>query len=105
MARYKNVIPLTIDIDQLRQDIEKYLISEGFNKIDSSVWKKGIGMMTAPQFISFYFSGNSIVIEAWLKYAILPGLYFGEMGIDGFFGALPKQLLKGRVLNIERNCR
>lgn len=37
------------------------------------------------------------MLEAWIKFAILPGVYVGEMGTKGFVGALPKQLLKERV--------
>ena len=40
---------------------------------------------------------GSYVLEAWIKFAILPGVYVGEMGTKGFVGALPKQLLKERV--------
>lgn len=60
--------------------------------------KKGVGLLTAPQFLKLSVNNDgSYVLEAWIKFAILPGVYVGEMGTKGFVGALPKQLLKERV--------
>lgn len=60
--------------------------------------EKGVGLLTAPQFLKLSVNNDgSYVLEAWIKFAILPGVYVGEMGTKGFVGALPKQLLKERV--------
>ena len=105
MARYVNRIQTPMDPAPLIQPIGDYLIREGFSQINYNggvVWKKGVGLMTAPQYISLAFGPNYIQVEAFIKYALVPGVYVGEMGTDGFFGALPKQLLKGRVATIEQ---
>jgi hypothetical protein len=36
-----------------------------------------------------------------LKYPLLPGVYVGEMGITGIFGALPKKWLRDTVRKLE----
>lgn len=69
-----------------------------FRKTGNSIGKKGVGLLTAPQFLKLSVNNDgSYVLEAWIKFAILPGVYVGEMGTKGFVGALPKQLLKERV--------
>ena len=104
MARYINQLPLTKDPQILTQMIGDYLTREGFvNKTYQGelVWQKGIGLMTAPQFIKFGFTADSVIVEAWMKYAILPGVYLGEMGIKGFFGFAMKAILRTRVKSVE----
>jgi hypothetical protein len=102
MGRYLNVIPLSQPADVLIVKVNDYLRSEGFAK-DPKVgaWSKG-GTMVAPQFIKVEPGPGGMVVEAWLKWAILPGVYAGEMGLDGFIAVIPKKMLKGRVEVIER---
>jgi hypothetical protein len=57
--------------------------------------------MTAPQYLVIAYGPDFIHIEAFLRYPLLPGVYVGEMGLTGFFGALPKGLLRTRVTNLE----
>ncbi|MDR1892130.1 MAG: hypothetical protein LBQ48_03870 [Oscillospiraceae bacterium] len=105
MARYTNEIATPVPPLSLAQPISDYLTKEGFTYKEYEgrrVWKKGVGIMTAPQFIEVYYGETSIQLHAYLKYPILPGVYVGEMGITGFFGALPKSLLKQRVSGIEQ---
>ena len=105
MSRYSNNIPFTnIDNAFVAAEIAKFMTNEGFKSINykgQQVWKKGAGIITAPQYLSITFTPNSILVEAFIKYALLPGVYIGEMGINGFFGAMPKQLLAGRVRSVE----
>ena len=104
MARYQNEIKVPVDPTTLYQPISEYLTKEGFTQYNYkgvNAWKKGVGMFTAPQFLIFSNTEDSILIEAFIKYPLFPGVYIGEMGITGFFGAFPKQLLKGRVVSIE----
>lgn len=84
--------------------ISQYMYNEGFRLVDYKgfkVWKKGVGLVTAPQYFSIQYRENVIYLEAFLRYAILPGVYIGEMGINGFIGAVPKSLLKSRVGTVE----
>lgn len=104
MARYKNRIPTDRHPDDLFDDIEDYLVENGFTCYDEdeNVWKKGMGWLTGPQFIQFDVRRGELRLQAWIKFALLPGVYFGEMGITGFFGFIPKRMLKARVDEIER---
>lgn len=104
MARYKNTLIPTGDVNDIHNKIEKYLTSEGFKQMDykgEQIWKKGIGLMLGPQFVKLTLQGTSIELEAWIRFALLPGIYVGEMGISGFVGLIPKKLLKKRVQQIE----
>lgn len=78
-----------------------FFAKEGFQLTDYNgerVWKKGIGMLAAPQFIKVSYYAGQVHLEAWLKFAILPGVYCGEMGLDGFWGFAIKEQLKSRVM-------
>ena len=79
----------------------KYMFREGFEfvrKDGQQYWKKGSGLMAGPQFLKLTANNDgSYVLEAWVKFAILPGLYVGEMGVKGIVAVLPKQLLKERM--------
>ena len=69
---------------------EDFFAKEGFRQVNykgETVWKKGVGFLTAPSFISFRYSQGNIHLEAWIK-------SFGEHGLDGFYGAVTKKALK-----------
>ena len=79
---------------------QNFLTSQGFSLVQYKgeyVWRKGTGIMTAPQFIKFGYLNGAVHIEAWLR-----GTFGGEMGLTGFFGAIPKSMLKGVVDNLIR---
>ncbi len=57
--------------------------------------------MLGPQFVKLTLQGTRIELEAWIRFVLLPGVYVGEMGIDGLFGLIPKKLLKKRIQQIE----
>ena len=105
MARYTNRIPLTgINVDFVSGEVAKYMMTEGFSLIDyqgQKVWKKGMGIITAPQYMSLSFYADCVVVEGFIKFALFPGVYIGEMGTDGFFGAVPKGMLAGRIRQVE----
>ena len=100
MARFVAEMPTGKPDDMVRFIAEDYLNKEGFKqKIykGEQVWKKGTGMLTAPQFIKFSTYQGNVHLEAWIKQAILPGVYVGEMGLNGAYGFAIKKLLKDRV--------
>jgi hypothetical protein len=104
MARYSNVIVSAMDQAGAERAIAGFMEREGFDQLNYEgelVWKKGMGILTAPQFIKTTVQGNQIGLEAWLKYPLLPGVYVGEMGITGVFGALPKKWLRDTVCKLE----
>ena len=104
MARYTNRFQSSRSDEQIKQIAESFFTTEGFKLTDyqgEQLYKKGVGLMTAPQFIKLSSLNGAVQIEAFLKFAWLPGVYSGEMGLDGIFGALPKRLLKKTVTNLE----
>lgn len=79
---------------------EDYFIKEGFEqelRDGEVIWRKGNGWLTAPQFIKLIYQNGQVHLEAWLKYPLLPGVFVGEMGVTGFFAAIPKSMLKSKV--------
>lgn len=64
-------------------------------------FKKGIGALTAPTFVKVSFYAQTVQVEAWLKYAILPGVFVGEIGMTGFIGCAVKGAMKNAVHQIE----
>ena len=104
MSRYVNQLNTPVDTHSFSNVISDYMISEGFKIVDykgAKVWKKGTGWLTAPQYICFTYGPNFIRIEAFIRNVFLPGVYFGEMGLDGFYGWAVKDLLKTRVKKVE----
>jgi hypothetical protein len=104
MARYINTIETTKDMNTARFVAEDFFSKEGFVKINykgEEVWKKGIGLLTTPQFFKVTYAEGKVYLQAWLKYAILPGVYLGEMGITGAFAFAIKKVLASRVKTLE----
>lgn len=100
MSRFKTQFQTPFTADAVFKITADYLKSEGYNYVEYSgenVWKKGSGWVSGPTFIKLAYSNNTVFLEAWLKYALLPGVYVGEMGLDGFFGIAVKNVLKNRV--------
>ncbi len=85
------------------EKVEQFLAGEGFKKTGEeggSVWRKGMGILAGPQCIKVEATDSAIHLEAWIKFALFPGVYIGELGIDGLFALIPKKMLKGRVEKI-----
>ena len=100
MARFIAEMPTGKPDDMVRFIAEDYLSKEGFKQKlykGEAVWKKGNGLLTAPQFIKISSLQGHVHLEAWIKQAILPGVYVGEMGLDGAYGFAIKKVLKDRV--------
>jgi hypothetical protein len=86
--------------EQVRQIVMDYMKNEGFSYTTvkgEPVWKKGVGALTAPQFMKVECQNGHVHMEAWIKYALLPGVYVGEMALKGFFGIAVKKPLKKRM--------
>lgn len=104
MARYQKVLPTRRAPVELHHLLVNYLTGQGFRLVDQqqNLWQKGMGLLTGPQFIRFESHPWQLRLEAWIKFAVLPGVYVGEWGIDGLFLIVLKKLLKSRVVEIER---
>lgn len=105
MARYHNEFRFNGEINpQLFNNIHAYMLEQGYefrNYKGEDVYKKGMGLAAGPTFMKIAVNGNTMVVEAWVKFAILPGVYTGETGLDGLAGAIPKSALKNRVNTVE----
>jgi len=105
MARYTRDITTGKSEDELKKSIQEFMGKEGFKDTvynQEKVWKKGMGILTGPQFLKTELQSGAVRLQAWIKLALLPGVYIGEMGITGFFGFALKAVLKKRVENLEK---
>ncbi len=105
MSRYINDIKTVRKADEVGRIAAAYLEGEGFEKIDHEgrrAWKKGKGFMISPQYILVEPSAGTVHVEAWIRFAMLPGVYLGEMGTAGAFGTIPKRKLRSRVEKLEK---
>lgn len=105
LSRFAADYPVGKTDDCIRLIAEDYLNKEGFKPVlykGEWVWKKGQGILTAPQYIKLTCGGGVVHIEAFLRNAILPGVYVGEMGLDGAWGFLVKDMLRGKVNELVR---
>lgn len=100
MSRFKTEIQLNKP-----ESFVDFIIKDFFHKEDfvykeqkgEILWQNGAGLLTAPQFIKYKYENGLLTLEAWLKFAIIPGVYCGEMGLKGIFGMGPKSMLKKKV--------
>jgi hypothetical protein len=105
MARYTNALQTPGPAEYYAPTINHYMTNEGFDLVNYNgqpVWKKGVGLLVCPQYLSVQYQGNVIYLEAFIRYPILPGVYVGEMGLSGFFQWVAKDLLKNRVIALEQ---
>jgi hypothetical protein len=109
MARYYNTFVTPKTPEQIGQIINMSLTSAGFQYTTikgEQIWKKGHGVLTAPQCIKVEIApGNSVIIQAWLKIPLLPGVYIGEQNLDGFYGIVIKNALRQTVMSLEMMLR
>jgi hypothetical protein len=82
-----------------------YLGSQGFEQVDErgeTVWRKGKGIATVPQFVKAVPADGSVHLEAWVSaIALVPGVYTGEQDLTGAWGFALKAALKNRVKELE----
>lgn len=104
MARYIKDFRTNVDSQAVHLAVNQYLQSEGYKYINydgESVFKKGNGVWANPTFFKFSYSGNAVRMETWMKYAFFPGVYIGELGVDGFVGCAVKGSWKNRIRKLE----
>lgn len=104
MARYIKDFQINVDPQNVYSAVNQYLQSEGYDYINydgENVYKKGTGAFTNPTFFKFSFAGNMVRMETWMKYAFFPGVFVGELGMEGFVGSAVKGPWKKRVKNLE----
>jgi hypothetical protein len=100
MARSTFDITTKKTAQEIEAVVASFMEKEGFKKMvvrSEPIWKKGIGMLAAPQFMKTEAKDGQLHLEAWIKQAILPGWYVGEMAITGFYGFAIKAAIRKRV--------
>lgn len=98
--RYTTQLSINQPEDFVTLIVNDFFNKEGFKYVNyknEMVWKKGSGILTAPQYIKIVYQNGTVFLDAWLRFAILPGVFVGEMGLDGFVGVIPKQALKSKI--------
>ena len=104
MARYIKDFYVNGDFQSIYSTIHQYLQNEGYEYIQydgENVFKKGKGVFANPSFFKFSYVGDTVRMETWMKYALFPGVYVGELGLDGFVGSAMKGPWKNRISQIE----
>ena len=93
MGRTTIEIPMKKNnVDEILRIIAMKMGSAGYQQkiVDGeTVWAKGDGVMMKMQCVGAVFTGNSVMIQGWMKDAIT-----GESNLEGFVAMLPKKKLK-----------
>jgi len=103
MARYTNAIETAKSKQEVNQVTFDTLTKMGFKqkvKNGEQLWQKG-GALIAPQFIKVTPEAGKAVVEGWLKFSILPGVYYGEMDLKGAMGFAVKDALREKLAKLE----
>lgn len=102
--RYVKTFQINAEPQAVHTAINQYLQSEGFEYINYKgeiVFKKGFGIVSGPTFFKFLYSANTVRMETWMKFALFPGVYVGELGVKGFIGCAAKGPWKNRIKYLE----
>lgn len=67
---------------------------------NENVFKKGNGWVSGPNFIKVTPTPAGIQVEGWLKFALLPGVFLGEVDLKSFVGAAAKSGIKNGLARI-----
>lgn len=105
MSRYVHDLETHKAKDEVTKITEEYLEKEGFKKTTykgEECWKKGMGVLTGPQYVKVEPAEGKVHIEGWIQFAVLPGVYVGEMDTSGALAIIPKRKLKGRIEELEK---
>lgn len=104
MSRYIKEYKLNGDINSVMNFTNQFFMSNGFvfkEYHGEQVYQKGTGLMVGPKFVKINLNGDVLHFEAWVKFAILPGVYSGEMDLEGTAGIATKKPLKTIMLGFE----
>lgn len=104
MGRYIRDFQTNANSEYIHTVLNQYLSKEGYKYITldgENVFKMGVGVLASPTIFKFSYYNNVVRMETWMKYTLLPGVYIGEIGVDGFVGALAKGRWKKRIKYVE----
>lgn len=103
MSRTTIQVKYDLTHQEASKRIESVLSARGFTPIDYNsehVWKKGVGLLTAMQYIKIEYSLGGAAISAWVQ-AGLGSIGGSEMDLTGFVAALPKKMLTAVLEEIQ----
>lgn len=98
--RYRREYPLREEPQANFDRIYRYLLSQGFKYMQfqgEQVFRRGNGWLTAPTFVKVVYTADTVRVEAWIKLALLPGIFVGEYGLEGKLGFAAKGPMKRAV--------
>lgn len=105
MARFVQEYRLQGSPDACFQAVHQFLTREGFEYTvyeQEQVFQKGNGWVLAPTFLKVTFAPDRVRLEAWIKMALMPGVFAGEYPIEGFYGCAAKGTMKNAVKTLDR---
>ena len=98
MARYRRVYNYPMQIEQVMNQINAYLVSRGYtykNYDGEMLYHVGDGWLSPPRCIKVFVESSSIIVESWMKYSIIPNVAVGEFDISS--NSLVGSFFKGKM--------
>lgn len=106
--RTTTTITLNREAEEAKKGIGEYLTNLGFvftKYKRMMLWRKGNGWLTAPQIFNFRIEQDKLHIETWIPFALFPGVFIGESGLNSGFGFLVKVPMRQMVSELIRIYR
>ena len=82
-----------------------FIAKQGFTLVNingETMYQKGKGFLEMPRYFSYRYMNGVIHIEAWVRFAWLPGVYGKESDMSGFVGSVPKNAYKEDIEELIR---
>ena len=105
MARYMQDYMILEAPEKTWPIIQQYFAGKGFTYKEyhgEMVFQKGNGWLLAPTFAKVSYYTDRVRVEAWISGAILPYVFVGEYGIEGFYGCAAKGKMKEAALMFDQ---
>lgn len=105
MSRYIREEAIGKPADFVDFIMSDFLQKYGFTLVNingETVYQKGKGFLEMPQYFSYRYMNGVIHIEAWVKFAWLPGIYGKENDMSGFVGSIPKNTYRESIEELIR---
>lgn len=105
MARYMQDYMILEAPEKTWPIIQQYFAGKGFTCKEyhgEMVFQKGNGWLLAPTFAKVSYYTDRVRVEAWISGAILPYVFVGEYGIEGFYGCAAKGKMKEAALMFDQ---
>lgn len=104
MARHQKTLATAHSVEQLSRSLDERLAKLGYKRLDPAdqkVWRKG-GFMANPIFIRYEVTPGRLLLEAWVRMVLLPGVYLGEQDLEGMVLIVQKRELRKHLAELEQ---